>query len=89
MSSSDTPDTPRVTLALRESAPDGQAAWPDRPMTPQEPSVLYQTMSPAAAAEAIERLDGRGYWQFYRRNTGKGYFDVSTSKSVHSSMRID
>ena len=76
-------------LHYEAQLPEGQAAWPDRPLSPQEPSVLFQTMPPTAAAEAMAQLAGSGYWEFFCRNTGKGYFDVSTSKSVHSSTRID
>lgn len=58
-------------------------------MSPQEPSVLRQRMPEAQAAKVMEHLNGGGYWEFYCRNTGKGYFEVSTSKLVQASTRID
>jgi hypothetical protein len=76
-------------LDYEKQVPRGQAAWPDRPMSPQEPSVLRQRMPEAQAAKVMEHLNGGGYWEFYCRNTGKGYFEVSTSKLVQASTRID
>lgn len=76
-------------LDYEKQVPRGQAAWPDRPMSPQEPSVLRQQMPEAQAAKVMEHLNGGGYSEFYCRNTGKGFFDVSTSKLVRASTRID
>lgn len=76
-------------LHYERQVPSGQAAWPDRQMSQQEPSVLYQSMPEQTAAAAIARLDDRGYWQFYCRNTGKGYFEVLKSGPVYASTRID
>ena len=76
-------------LHYERQVPAGQAAWPDRSMSPQEPSVLFQQTTEDAAALAIERLDGRGYWQFYCRNSGKGYFEVLKSGAVSASIQID
>ena len=69
--------------------PRGQAAWPDRPLSPNEPSVLLQKMSEADASNIMEHLNSGGYWEFYCRNTGKGFFEVSNSKMVRSAVRFD
>jgi hypothetical protein len=77
------------SLHYESQVPAGQAAWPDRSMSPNEPSVLLQRVSEDEAARIIEHLNARGYWEFYCRNTGKGFFDVSHSKLVRASVRID
>jgi hypothetical protein len=77
------------SLHYERQVPSGQAAWPDRPLSAEEPSVLFQRMPPDAAAQAIEQLDGRGYWRFYCRNTGNGYFEVLKSGPVSASIRFD
>ena len=68
-----------------EQVPSGQAAWPDRPLSPQEPSVLFQQMPVAEAMKVIHQLNERGYWKFYCRNTGKGYLEVLKSNGVSAS----
>jgi hypothetical protein len=30
-----------------------------------------------------------GYWRFFCRNTGAGYFEVSRSEAAYASVRID
>lgn len=69
--------------------PRGAAAWPDRPLSPQEPSVLFQKMSYNDAMPIIQTLRDGGYWKFYCQNTGQGYFDVLKSYRVYASVRID
>jgi hypothetical protein len=72
------------------NVPPGTAAWPDRPLNGQEPLTLKQRMSPEQAKPAIERLQQNGgYWKFYCRNTGAGYFEVSRSEPAYASVRID
>jgi hypothetical protein len=73
-----------------QNVPPGTAAWPDRPLNGQEPLTLKQKMSPEQARPAIERLrQNGGYWKFYCRNTGAGYFEVSRSEAAYASVRID
>src|SRR5262245_533595 len=58
------------------NVPPGAAAWPDRPLNSAEPLVLKQKMSTKQAEAAIQRLrQNGGFWKFYCRNTGKGYFE--------------
>ena len=72
------------------NVPPGTAAWPDRPLNAQEPLTLKQRMTPEQAKPAIERLrQNGGYWKFYCRNTGAGYFEVSRSEPAYASVRID
>ena len=71
-----------------EQVPSGQAAWPDRPLSPQEPSVLFQQMPSAEAMKVIRQLNDHGYWRFYCRNTGKGYFEVLKSNGVSASYNF-
>lgn len=72
------------------NVPPGTAAWPDRPLNNQEPLMLKQKMPPKQAEVAIQRLrQNGGYWKFYCRNTGAGYFDVSRSEAAYASGRID
>jgi hypothetical protein len=71
-------------LSYERNVPRGTAAWPDRPMSPQEPSVLFQKMSEGDAMEAKRRLDRGGYWEFWCQNTGKGFFVVNESKGVYA-----
>ena len=72
------------------NVPPGAAAWPDRPLNAQEPLTLKQKMTPEQAKPAIERLrQNGGYWKFYCRNTGAGYFEVSRSEPAYASVRID
>ena len=72
------------------NVPPGKAAWPDRPLNAQEPLTLKQKMTPEQAKPAIERLrQNGGYWKFYCRNTGAGYFEVSHSEPAYASVRID
>lgn len=73
-----------------QNVPPGTAAWPDRPLNAQEPLTLKQKMTPEQAKPAIERLrQNGGYWKFYCRNTGAGYFEVSRSQPAYASVRID
>lgn len=70
--------------------PPGSAAWVDRPLNNQEPAMLKQKLTPARAEAAIQRLQQNGgFWKFYCRNTGKGYFEVSKSEAAYASVRID
>ena len=56
----------------------------------QEPLTLKQKMTPEQAKPAIERLrQNGGYWKFYCRNTGAGYFEVSRSEAAYASVKID
>ena len=72
------------------NVPPGTAAWLDRPLNDQEPLTLKQRMSPEQARPAIERLrQNGGFWKFYCRNTGAGYFEVSRSEAAYASVRID
>ena len=72
------------------NVPPGTAAWPDRPLNGQEPLTLKQKMTPEQAKPAIERLrQNGGYWKFYCRNTGAGYFEVSRSEATYASVKID
>jgi hypothetical protein len=72
------------------NVPPGTAAWPDRPLNVQEPLMLKQRMSPQQAEAAFQRLrQNGGYWKFYCRNTGTGYFEVSRSEPTYASVRID
>ena len=71
-----------------EQVPSGQAAWPDRPLSPQEPSVLLQPMPLAEAMKIVHQLNAGGYWKFYCRNTGKGYFEVQKSNAVSASYNF-
>ena len=72
------------------NVPPGTAAWPDRPLNGQEPLTLKQKMTPDQAKPAIERLrQNGGYWKFYCRNTGAGYFEVSRSEAAYASVKID
>jgi len=73
-----------------ENVPPGAAAWPDRPLNSNEPAVLRQRMTPQEATAAISRLrQNGGFWKFYCRNTGQGYFEVSRSEPAHASVRFD
>ena len=68
----------------------GTAAWVDRPLNSEEPVMLKQKMSPAEAEAAIQRLrQNGGYWRFYCKNTGAGYFEVSRSEAAYASVKID
>ena len=70
--------------------PPGTAAWPDRPLNNQEPLMLKQKMTAQRAEAAIQRLrQNGGFWKFYCRNTGAGYFEVSRSEAAYASVRID
>lgn len=72
------------------NVPPGSAAWADRPLNNQEPLMLKQKLSPQRAEEAIQRLrQNGGFWKFYCRNSGKGYFEVSKSEAAYASVRID
>jgi hypothetical protein len=72
------------------NVPPGAAAWPDRPLNNKEPLMLKQKMPPQQAEVAIQRLrQNGGFWKFYCRNTGAGYFEVSRSEAAYASVRID
>jgi hypothetical protein len=72
------------------NVPPGSAAWVDRPLNAQEPLMLRQKLSSQRADEAFQRLrQNGGFWKFYSRNTGKGYFEVSKSEPAYASVRID
>jgi len=73
-----------------QNVPPGSAAWVDRPLNNQEPIELRQRMSEQRAAQALERLkQNGGYWKFFCRNTGNGFFEVSRSERTNASVRID
>ena len=59
-------------------------------MTWKEPAIIKQTMTMKQAKEFFERIrsDG-GYWRFFCRNTGKGYFEVSRSERAEAESRFD
>ena len=38
--------------------------------------------------KVIRQLNDRGYWRFYCRNTGKGYFEVLKSNGVSASYNF-
>jgi hypothetical protein len=47
-------------------------------------------MSERDATTVIARLrQNGGYWKFFCRNTGQGYFEVSRSEATYASVRID
>ncbi len=72
------------------NVPPGSASWVDRPLNNQEPLMLRQQMTSQQAETAIQRLQQNGgYWRFFCRNTGKGYFEVSRSEAAYASVRID
>ena len=72
------------------NVPPGSAAWVDRPLNAQEPLMLRQKLSAQRAEQAIQRLrQNGGFWKFYCRNTGKGYFEVSKSEAAYASVKID
>ena len=72
------------------NVPPGSAAWPDRPLSPQEPLLLKQKMTRQEANAAYRRLrQNGGYWMFYCRNTNAGYFEVSQSQATYATIRID
>ena len=76
--------------AYVKNVPPGAGAWPDRPLNVQEPAMLKQKMSAQEAQAAIGRLrQNGGYWKFYCRNTGQGYFEVLRSEATYASVRID
>ena len=73
-----------------QNVPPGSAAWVDRPLNTQEPFELRQRMNEQQATQALDRLkQNGGYWKFYCRNTGRGYFEVSRSERANASVRID
>jgi hypothetical protein len=68
----------------------GSAAWVDRPLNPNEPTMLKQRMTEQQATAAIDRLrQNGGFWRFYCRFNPAGYFDVSRSEAAYASVRID
>lgn len=68
----------------------GSAAWVDRPLNPNEPTMLKQRMTEQQATTAIDRLrQNGGFWRFYCRFNPAGYFDVSRSEAAYASVRID
>jgi hypothetical protein len=72
------------------NVPPGSAAWVDRPLNDREPLVLRQQMSDGEAGEAVNRLkQSGGYWKFFCRNTGHGYFEVSRSERTNAAIRFD
>ena len=72
------------------NVPPGSGAWVDRPLNSKEPLMLKQKLSAQRAEQAIERLhQNGGFWKFYCRNTGKGYFEVSKSEAAYASVKID
>src|SRR5262245_50522174 len=73
-----------------KNVPPGSAAWVDRPLNNDEPIELRQRMNEQLAAEALDRLkQNGGYWKFFCRNTGRGYFEVSRSEKANAMIRID
>jgi hypothetical protein len=73
-----------------QNVPPGSAAWPDRPLSPQEPLMLKQKMTRQQADAAYRRLrENGGYWKFYCRNTNAGYFEVSQSQATYATVKID
>jgi hypothetical protein len=70
--------------------PAGSGAWVDRAVTWKEPAIIKQTMTTKQAKEFFERIrtDG-GYWRFFCRNTGKGYFEVSRSERAEAESKFD
>jgi hypothetical protein len=68
----------------------GNAAWVDRPLNANEPTMLKQRMTAQQATGAIERLrQNGGFWRFYCRTNPAGYFEVSRSEAAYASVRID
>ena len=59
---------------------EGSAAWVDRPLHDDEPSVLKQQMNDADAAKTMEQLREGGFWKFVCRNTFAGDFEVFRSE---------
>ena len=66
----------------------GTAAWVDRPLNDDEPSVLRQQMNDAAVTELIQVLRGGGWWKFVCRNTNAGYFEVLRSERTSAQSNL-
>jgi hypothetical protein len=78
------------STSYTRTVPPGAAAWPDRPLNDREPLMLRQRMSSEQAEIVIQRLrQNGGYWKFFCRNTGAGYFEVSRSEAAYASVRFD
>jgi hypothetical protein len=67
---------------------EGSAAWVDRPLHDDEPSVLKQQMNDADAANTIETLRGGGFWKFVCRNTFAGDFEVFRSEPTSAEFNL-
>ena len=67
---------------------EGSAAWVDRPLHDDEPSVLKQQMNEADAATTIETLRGGGFWKFVCRNTFAGEFEVFRSERAYAEANL-
>jgi hypothetical protein len=63
------------------AVPPGTAAYPDRPLSANEPTAISQNVTPEVAALMKARLqEDYGYWYFYVRNTGHDYFFALQSR---------
>ena len=69
--------------------PVGAAAWVDRPLHDDEPSVLKQQMNESDATETMEILRGGGFWKFVCRNTFAGEFEVFRSERAFAEVKVD
>jgi hypothetical protein len=68
----------------------GSAAWVDRPLNANEPTMLKQKMTEEQATQAMDRLrQNGGFWRFYCRTNPAGYFEVSRSQAAYASVPID
>jgi hypothetical protein len=70
--------------------PLGSAAWVDRPLNDDEPSVLKQEMNETDAAETIAVLRNEvRFWMFMCSNTNTGHFEVFRSEPAFMEKKID
>jgi hypothetical protein len=70
--------------------PVGSAAWVDRPLNDDEPSILQQQMNQADASSVISvlRLTER-FWNFLCSNTNTGHFEVFRSEPAFMQVKPD
>ena len=68
---------------------EGSAAWVDRPLHDDEPSVLKQQMNDADATKTMDTLlrEG-GFWKFVCRNTFAGEFEVFRSEPTSAEYKL-
>lgn len=67
---------------------EGSAAWVDRPLHDDEPTVLKQQMDDADAATTIQQLREGGFWMFLCRNTFAGEFEVFRSEPTSAEFNL-